>query len=211
MLIVRERKYKYYHCCNALTIVYIKYRPSCNWHENNLNYTNKDITTQLKNKTNIDFLNKLLPMRKILISLAAKYFWQEGLWWYMKWCKDIISFLICKVFSMFSSGVQICRYFFVIRMYLKFFYIILLYVLNPGFNTTHLYRIIAKFITYRLYSLATTEYTIYNFALPNTRYCCFIAISSITSSWTYIDVIILFMINLGVCYLYHTFLPIPNT
>ena len=154
-------------------------------------------------------------MRKILISLAAKYFWQEGLWWYMKWCKDIISFLICKVFSMFSSGVQIwdMKTFIVIgiRMYLKFFYIILLYVLNPGFNTTHLYRIIAKFITYRLYSLATTEYTIYNFALLNTRYCSFIAISSITSLWTYIDVIILFMINLGACYLYHTFLPKLDT
>ena len=138
----------------------------------------------------------------------------------MKWCKDIISFLICKVFSMFSSGVQIWDMktfiviginFKIIRMYLKFFYIILLYVLNPGFNTAHLYRIIAKFITYRLYSLATTEYTIYNFALPNTRYCCFIAISSITSLWTDMDAIILFMINFGVCYLYHTFLPIQNT
>ena len=66
-------------------------------------------------------------------------------------------------------------------------------------------------MTYRLYSLATTEYTNYNFALPNTRYCAFIAISSITSLWTYIDVIILFIINLGVCYLYHTFLPMLNT
>ena len=66
-------------------------------------------------------------------------------------------------------------------------------------------------MTYRLYSLATTEYTNYNFALPNTRYCAFIAISAITSLWIYIDVIILFIINLGVCYLYHTFLTMPNT